>query len=322
MLLALLFACQADKQPDTAIAVEKDQDGDGFIGWRWTTDPELADCDDHDESITPERYRYVAKGVFLRGDSRGENATPQKEIMLSDFCIDRFERSNTDFVTFLNDQASLGLVNQDNQGRPWYDIDDNDDEYPARIMQIDNSFQVVSGYEKHPVVEIYHWAAKDFCLNIDMRLPTEAEWEKAARGTDGRTYPWGEAEPSCELANFWPRNGNGLAAERCVDDTLPQDALEAGQSPFGLFNMAGNVSEWTNDYFQADHYENADDINPVGPETGWHVDPLHPDGFEAVTARGGSLGTGSGSLRTFHRSAEPLDATSNGMGFRCVFDPR
>jgi len=322
MILAVLFACQADKQIDSAISDEKDLDGDGFIGWRWTTDPEIADCDDQDDSITPDRYRYIAKGVFTRGDSRGENATPQKEIMLQDYCIDRFERSNQDFVSFLNIQSESGLVNQDEAGRQWYDIDDNDDEYPARITVTDNVFQVVEGYEDHPVVEVYHWAGIDFCLSLGMRLPTEAEWEKAARGSDGRTYPWGEAEPNCDLANYWPRNGEGLAAERCVDDTLPNNALEAGQSPYGIYNMSGNVSEWSLDYFLADHYENAADSNPSGPERGWHVDPLHPDGFEAIVARGGSLGTGSGSLRTFHRSAEPSDATSNGMGFRCVFEPR
>ena len=113
-----------------------------------------------------------------------------------------------------------------------------------------------------------------------------------------------------------------MPAQRCVDDTLPQDYLEQGQSPYGIYNMAGNVSEWTEDYFQSTHYESAVNQDPVGPPEGWHSDPLHPEGFEAVVARGGSLGTGSGSLRTFHRMPEPNDATSNGLGFRCVFEPR
>ena len=121
-----------------------------------------------------------------------------------------------------------------------------------------------------------------------------------------------------------PGNGNqdGTPAERCVDDTLSQQSLSVGASPYGIVNLAGNVAEWTGDWYLANHYENATEVDPVGPEEGWRVDAQNPEGFEAIVARGGSLGTGSGSLRTFHRTAEPADATSNGLGFRCVFNPK
>ena len=83
--------------------------------------------------------------------------------------------------------------------------------------------------------------------------------------------------------------------------------------------MAGNVSEWVEDWYQVDYYAQSPVQNPTGPESGWAEDQMNPEGFVAATARGGSLGSGSGSLRSFHRVPEPFEATSNGLGFRCSF---
>ena len=99
---------------------------------------------------------------------------------------------------------------------------------------------------------------------------------------------------------------------------MPVGSYSGGESPYGILDLAGNVSEWVEDLYQKDHYQSASALDPIGPDTGWAVDERNPEGFEAAVARGGNLGTGDGSLRTFHRTAEPIEATSNGLGFRCV----
>ena len=104
-----------------------------------------------------------------------------------------------------------------------------------------------------------------------------------------KTFPWGSASPTCELANYWPRSEDGVPLERCINDTVPVDSYHQGASPYGVLQLAGNVAEWVKGSFS---------------ET-------------ELISRGGSLGTGEGSLRTFHRTPEPLEATSNGLGFRC-----
>ncbi|MEC8424774.1 MAG: SUMF1/EgtB/PvdO family nonheme iron enzyme, partial [Myxococcota bacterium] len=223
---------------------------------------------------------------------------------------------------FLVSRAALGQANLDAQGRPLYDFDDDDDDIPERIIDNgDGGYGVAAGYEDHPVTEVWHWSAAAFCDALAQALPTEAQWEKAANGPAESTFPWGEAPPDCTLGNLRPGpEGVGPGGEQvpaCVDDTTPVGSYPGAAGAYGTLDMAGNVAEWVHDWYQVDAYATARDTDPSGPDSGWS-DNLPGGPGEARLTRGGSFATGDYALRTTHRYVEPADATSNGVGFRCV----
>lgn len=129
----------------------------------------------------------------------------------------------------------------------------------SRMFYRDGSYVVEKGYGSYPMVEVSWYGARAYCAWAGKRLPTEAEWEKAARGTDGRRYPWGNDEPECRHANF----------DNCVRKTIAVGSFPAA-SPYGALDMAGNVWEWTEDWSDRDYYmtEEASDPNPTGPALG------------------------------------------------------
>ena len=152
-------------------------------------------------------------------------------------------------------------------------------------------------YSMYPVIYIKWEYAQMYCHWAGRRLPTEAEWEKAARGTDGRLFPWGDSPPTIALANF---NNN-------IGGLMPVDRYPLGASPYGALNMAGNVREWVSDWYEPFYYRRSSGINPPGPETG-----------TTKSLRGGSFLDDERQLRAFNRFNHDPGSPGNNRGFRCV----
>jgi iron(II)-dependent oxidoreductase len=152
-----------------------------------------------------------------------------------------------------------------------------------------------------PALYVTWHEAKEFCQAREKRLPTEAEWEKAARGTDGRLFPWGEEAPESRLAMFGQHHVHEIPILASVD------SHDAGRSPYGLHHMSGNVAEWVQDWFGFDYYAYMPERNPSGPTSGRYK-----------SVRGGSWKSNPIMLRTATRGGSPPDQRSATIGFRCA----
>jgi iron(II)-dependent oxidoreductase len=217
----------------------------------------------------------IPAGKFIMGSLKGEgedNELPQHIVFLDAFYIDKCEVTNTQYKKFMEATGHQA---------PYYW---NDEKY-------NQPNQPVVGITWHDAVAYTKWAGK--------RLPTEAEWEKAARGTDGRIYPWG---------NEWDSSkGNSFTGGDGYQYTAPVGSFSNGASPYGVLDMAGNVWEWVADWYFEDYYSRSSKRNPQGPASGsWRV------------LRGGSWYNLLVNLRAADRNWNLPDFKNDGLGFRGV----
>jgi iron(II)-dependent oxidoreductase len=232
----------------------------------------------------------IPAGPFTMGNDHGpSDERPAHRVVLSAFRIDRNKVTNQEFALFLNANGVKSLEGEDR-----YDWDDSD----ARIHRREGGFRADPGSEQHPAVEVSWFGARDYCAWKGKRLPTEAEWEKAARGTNGRQYPWGNALPTPARAVYG----------RSYNTTEPVGMKPAGVSPYAVHEMIGNLREWTASQYRPYPYR-ADD----GRES------LDPKGTRVV--RGASHDDGADSLRVTIRRRYDHRGFARGhhfLGFRCV----
>lgn len=248
----------------------------------WTTTVPTVTCD-------PEMV-YVPPGDFTMG-SDFSNEQPAHVVYLDAFWIDRTEVTVEQYdVCVAAGGCALpdGVYPPDlscNWGAPW---DPGD----------------------HPINCVEWFRGEEYCAWAGKRYPTEAEWEKAARGADARTYPWGEETPTCDytVMNDPNQDGSGCGLEH----TAPVGSKPAGASPYGALDMAGNVWEWVNDQYDPDYYSVSPYANPPGPEGGDH-------GYRVL--RGGNWLFGNpSSLSVTARIGAAPDLWLELFGFRCARD--
>lgn len=232
----------------------------------------------------------IPGGAFTMGSNDGPaDERPAHQVELAAFSIDRYPVTNAQFAEFLN---AAGLQNK--RGERLFDDDDND----ARIHRRAGRWIADAGYEQHPVVEVSWPGARDYCAWRGARLPTEAEWEKAARGTDARRYPWGNAPPDRSRAQL------GAA----YNATAPVTGFAAGASPYGVEGMVGNVWQWVSSAYRPYPYR-ADD----GRED--------PTDAAVRATRGGGHDWSADTITATHRGrtlSRAPQAGHHNIGFRCA----
>ena len=233
----------------------------------------------------------ITGGAFTMGrDGGNADERPAHGVTLGPFLIDRVPVTNAEFAVFLN--AMGGPINAG--GRNLFDWDDDD----ARVHRAEWHYRADEGFENHPAVEASWRGARDYCRWRGKRLPTEAEWERAARGTEARPYPWGDQPPDNSRARY----GSGWGR------TVAVGSLPRGATPEGVMNMAGNVHEWVSSLYKPYPYRAKD-----GRE--------HPYVAGERVTRGGAADTGAETLGTTWRGANvsryPLSGHHN-IGFRCA----
>jgi formylglycine-generating enzyme required for sulfatase activity len=290
-----------------------------------TSQPTLADAPTLSPAPQPKStasitVKYVPAGAFLRGSDTGtlpfeDDETPQREIYLDAFWIHHTEVTNAQYKRFVDASGYDEPRHWSEDGWDWRQGANPGDESWGRSLRTwprdwqDGLFSV--GRADHPVVGINwyeadaycHWLAED--TGSPYHLPTEAEWEKAARGVDGRIYPWGNdwdpAHANCALG--------GPSQIVPVGQYSP-----SGDSFYGVADMAGNVYEWVADWYDGGYYEGSPDSNPPGPESSsggaW---------VNHRVMRGGSWRTTPEFTRTPQRHSMVASYASDDVGFRCAY---
>jgi formylglycine-generating enzyme required for sulfatase activity len=270
----------------------------------------------------------IDQGTFTMGSDDGEvGERPEHEVFVSTYLIDRYEVSAREFADFLNARG--------NADDPFFSAG----RHSTVVEGADGSYAPRKGYDAYPANNLTWYGASSYCQWADKRLPTEAEWEKAARGGDVRIYPWGNDPPDEKLARYdqaWGGEGRGVLT--------PVDALPAGASYYGAFHMAGNVWEWVGDWYRQNYCSFCPDVdrsgevaarllgkenNPfasrweeqemISPE---RVDPRGPAFGYFKVLRGGSWSDAEPLMKVTVRYWRLPEERGLNIGFRCARDSR
>ncbi|MDD9895904.1 MAG: formylglycine-generating enzyme family protein [Gammaproteobacteria bacterium] len=283
---------------------------------------------------TPEGMIWLESGTFLMGSDQGLlDERPAHEVHLNGFWIDQYEVTNADFANFVaetgyitySEQVSDSLVfespaqnsSQSVRPMPWWKLVAN-----ANWRQPAGDQDSIEGKENHPVVQVTYEDAQAYCTWLGKDLPTEAQFEYAARGgLEGEIYSWG-SQPRHKheaMTNHWQgafpfhnENSDGYA------DTAPVGSFPPNN--YGLYDITGNVWEWVSDWYHPNYYANSPLRNPQGVAQSQSLDPNEP-ALPKRSIRGGSFLCSENFCSGFRVSARmPAEPTSstNHTGFRCV----
>ena len=262
----------------------------------WTEEGKLLAVQRAQGPIKEERV-VIPAGWFTMGSNKKTDRMayrpemPQRQVYLDTFEIDKYEVTALEYLRF--------VVATDRPPLPDWKYDGG-------------NFQETMAH--HPVMHVSWYEADAYCRWAGKRLPTEAEWEKAARGTDGRIYPWGNTPAGLTRANFGRTGISGPVRDRperllLYPPIISVDKYENGKSPYQVWQMAGNVAEWVNDWYDPDYYHTAPDRNPSGPSIGTHR-----------VFRGGGWMDSTPTVRTAQRNGTSPETEANWLGFRCAAD--
>ncbi|NWF72973.1 MAG: formylglycine-generating enzyme family protein [Nitrospirae bacterium] len=263
---ALYQQLQAKLPRQRSVAVSNKAKSDGSAGGTGQ-----ADTQDMPMALVP-------AGEFTMGSNMAEDEKPVHQVYLNAFYMDKYEVTVGQYAKYL-------------------EVTDMDEPPDWSIMDQPQ-------HQKRPVVNVDWEDAVKFCKWAGKRLPTEAEWEKAARGADGRIYPWGNEAPTRLHANYGRKEWNNHLS------LVPVGSFEEGKSPYGIYDMAGNAWEWVSDWYDYEFYNTSPRRNPIGPATG-----------DSKVVRGGSWLYISEFLRSAHRFAAQPTNRYFGYGFRCAKTP-
>jgi formylglycine-generating enzyme required for sulfatase activity len=224
----------------------------------------------------------VPPGNFQMGSTDSDtnaqpDEKPQHTVQLDAFLIDQTDVTNKMYALCVSAGACTSPSSTSSATRP--------------------SYYGNSEFDNYPVINVNWNMADTYCKWAGRELPTEAQWEKAARGTDGYTYPWGNNTPDITLLNY-----NGIDG-----DTTEVGSYPKGASPYGALDMAGNVWQWMNDWYSDTYYQSSPSSNPLGPVSG-----------QDRVLRGGSWGNFYASVRSADRLRSEPTYTNYSVGFRCA----
>jgi formylglycine-generating enzyme required for sulfatase activity len=250
--------------------------------------------------------QFVPGGSFMMGSEvedvlAGDDEMPKHLVLLDAFYIDKYEVSVEQYAAFLNRQGGYEeacdgvdcVLPRERAGYTSYLVEEEVGDGAVRYAPL-------TGFADYPVNHVSWHGASAYCEWVGARLPTEAEWEYAARGSDDRIYPWGNEPPDPTRAVYQSED---------FENMKPVDALPAGASPFDVYGLAGSLWEWTADWYAEDYYEESTSANPTGPESGF-----------TRALRGGSwpFNNEADRIRAANRWSLDPSFISATVGFRCA----